>query len=138
MKLLFLCSPTSATFLSKRKQKSYKQNTYPGSGINQGPVSQEATNYFHLPSTCCHVQRRFSTLQKSKKVSVSQTSVKKQSSDAANSAHASARVETRVSAQRTWLQSQRQAVKNSVCIHVTGLWSANSVILDKHNNTPEG
>lgn len=98
MKLLFLCSPASATFLTKRKQKSYKQNTYPGSGINQGPVSQEATNYFHLPSTCCHVQRRFSTLQKSKKVSVSQTSVKKQSSDAANSARASARVETCVSA----------------------------------------
>lgn len=54
-----------------------KQNTYPGSGINQGPIPQEAANHFHLPSTCCHMQCSFSTLQKSKSISVASISTKK-------------------------------------------------------------
>lgn len=52
-------------------KKHCKQNTYPGSSINQGPIPQEAANHFHLPGTCRHVQSSFSTLQESKSVSVS-------------------------------------------------------------------
>lgn len=53
------------------RTKHCKQNTYPGSGINQGPVPQEAANHFHLPGTCRHVQCSFSTLRESKGISVS-------------------------------------------------------------------
>lgn len=30
-------------------------STYPGSGINKGTISQEASDHFHLPGSGCHV-----------------------------------------------------------------------------------
>lgn len=43
-------------------KKTPSTSTYPGSGIDESTVSQEASDHFHLPRPGCHVQCRLPTL----------------------------------------------------------------------------